>query len=374
MQWRMWDAAIPKRVAILVSRQDHCLLDLLWRWRRGQLEMDVALVVSNHADLREDVESFGLPFAHIPVDAASTSATAEQRLLELLRGERVDLVVLARYMQILSGELLDALGAPAINIHHSFLPAFAGASPYEQAKQRGVKLIGATAHYVTEGLDEGPIIEQDTVRVTHRDDVAALMAPRRRHRAHGARARRAVALRRPRAARGRDDRRVLSDACRCDRGLYFSHPSSLEHDPRALMPGHPDTPERLIAIERLLGAERLAGLGAPRGAGRARALARARARARADRADRAPGRAPAAERSTWTRSSARPPIAPRCTPPAAPARWSARCSPASRSSASRRCARPAITPSPIARWASACSTAPPSPRRWRSPSSARGAC
>jgi formyltetrahydrofolate deformylase len=174
MQWRMWDAAIPKRVAILVSRQDHCLLDLLWRWRRGQLQMDVGVVVSNHADLREDVESFGLPYVHIPVDAAS-KPEAERRLLELLMAERVDLVVLARYMQILSGELLDGLTAPAINIHHSFLPAFAGASPYEQAKQRGVKLIGATAHYVTEGLDEGPIIEQDTVRVTHRDDVPALM-------------------------------------------------------------------------------------------------------------------------------------------------------------------------------------------------------
>ncbi len=174
MQWRMWDGAIPKRVAILVSRQDHCLLDLLWRWRRGQLEMDVGVVVSNHADLREDVESFGLPYAHIPVDPAG-KPEAERRLLELLEAERVDLVVLARYMQILSGELLAALRAPAINIHHSFLPAFAGAGPYEQAKQRGVKLIGATAHYVTEGLDEGPIIEQDTVRVTHRDDVAALM-------------------------------------------------------------------------------------------------------------------------------------------------------------------------------------------------------
>ena len=174
MHWRMWDAAIPKRVAILVSRQDHCLLDLLWRRRRGRLAMDVVLVVSNHPDLREDVESFGLPFVHVPVEPGHKRA-AEQRLLELLRGARVDLVVLARYMQILSGELLDALDVPLINIHHSFLPAFAGASPYQQAKRRGVKLIGATAHYVTEGLDEGPIIEQDTVRVTHRDDVAALM-------------------------------------------------------------------------------------------------------------------------------------------------------------------------------------------------------
>jgi formyltetrahydrofolate deformylase len=173
MQWRMWDASRPKRVAILVSREDHCLLDLLWRWRRGQLELDVRLVASNHPDLRTDVEAFGLPYEHVPV-ADGDKPDAERRLLELLRDE-VDLVVLARYMQILSGDFLEQLAAPAINIHHSFLPAFAGAAPYVQAKRRGVKLIGATAHYVTEGLDEGPIIEQDTVRVTHRDDVAALM-------------------------------------------------------------------------------------------------------------------------------------------------------------------------------------------------------
>jgi formyltetrahydrofolate deformylase len=173
MQWRMWDASVPKRVAILVSREDHCLLDLLWRRRRGELEIDVPYVVSNHSDLREDVESFGLPFERVPVER-DRKREAERRMLELLRGE-VDVVVLARYMQILSGELLDELGVPVINIHHSFLPAFAGAKPYAQAKQRGVKLIGATAHYVTERLDEGPIIEQDTVRVSHRDDVGALM-------------------------------------------------------------------------------------------------------------------------------------------------------------------------------------------------------
>jgi formyltetrahydrofolate deformylase len=179
MQWRMWDASEPKRVAILVSREDHCLLDLLWRWRRGQLQMDVRAVASNHPDLREDVESFGLPYAHIPVEPERKPA-AELELLELLLTERVDLVILARYMQILSGDFLRALvidraPVPLINIHHSFLPAFAGAAPYVQAKERGVKLIGATAHYVTEGLDEGPIIEQDTVRVSHRDDVPALM-------------------------------------------------------------------------------------------------------------------------------------------------------------------------------------------------------
>jgi formyltetrahydrofolate deformylase len=179
MRWRMWDASRAKRVVILVSRQDHCLLDLLWRWRRGQLQMDVRAVASNHPDLRADVESFGLPYVHIPVDA-ERKEQAERELLELLLGERVDLVILARYMQILSGDLLRALAVdeakvPVINIHHSFLPAFAGAAPYVQAKERGVKLIGATAHYVTEGLDEGPIIEQDTVRVSHRDDVPALM-------------------------------------------------------------------------------------------------------------------------------------------------------------------------------------------------------
>jgi formyltetrahydrofolate deformylase len=173
MSWRMWDAATPKRVAILVSHEDHCLLDLLWRRRRGQLDMDVALVASNHPDLRADVESFGLPYLHVPVEQGR-KADAERRLLEALR-DRVDLLVLARYMQILSGEFLDALGVPVINIHHSFLPAFAGAGAYRRAKERGVKLIGATAHYVTEELDDGPIIEQDTVRVTHREDTAALM-------------------------------------------------------------------------------------------------------------------------------------------------------------------------------------------------------
>jgi formyltetrahydrofolate deformylase len=177
MQWRMSDAAVPKRVAILVSREDHCLLDLLWRWRRGQLEMQPTLVISNHRDLREDVESFGLPYVHVPVaegGGEGRSADAEGRLLELLRDD-VELVVLARYMRILSGAFLDELVVPVINIHHSFLPAFAGAAPYRRAKERGVKLIGATAHYVTERLDDGPIIEQDTVRVSHRDDLAALM-------------------------------------------------------------------------------------------------------------------------------------------------------------------------------------------------------
>ncbi|WP_063043371.1 formyltetrahydrofolate deformylase [Nocardia pseudovaccinii] len=170
--FRLREAAAATRVAIFVSRYDHCLLDLLWRARRGELPMRIVQVVSNHSDLAADVTSFGVPFQHIPV-TKQTKPEAEQRQLDLLRG-RVDLVVLARYMQILSGDFLDRVGVPVINIHHSFLPAFAGAGPYERAKKRGVKLIGATAHYATEDLDEGPIIEQDVVRVSHHADVAEL--------------------------------------------------------------------------------------------------------------------------------------------------------------------------------------------------------
>jgi formyltetrahydrofolate deformylase len=165
-------ASSTARVALFVSRYDHCLLDLLWRARRGELPISVVQVVSNHPDLEADVAAFGVPFAHVPVTRA-TKQDAEQRQLDLLAG-RVDLVVLARYMQVLSGDLLDRVGVPVINIHHSFLPAFAGAGPYERAKQRGVKLIGATAHYATEDLDEGPIIEQDVVRVSHRATAADL--------------------------------------------------------------------------------------------------------------------------------------------------------------------------------------------------------
>jgi formyltetrahydrofolate deformylase len=157
---------------VFVSRYDHCLLDLLWRARRRELPIEIAMVISNHPDLRADVASFGVPFEHIPVTKA-TKPEAERSQLDLLRGE-VDLVVLARYMQILSGDFLDRVGVPVINIHHSFLPAFAGAGPYERARDRGVKLIGATAHYATQDLDEGPIIEQDVVRVTHKDTVAEL--------------------------------------------------------------------------------------------------------------------------------------------------------------------------------------------------------
>jgi formyltetrahydrofolate deformylase len=172
MTWRVWDENTPKRVAILVSRDGHCLHDLLWRWSQGDLACDMVSVVSNHEVWRSDVEAFGVPYHYVPVEPES-KAEAEERMLQLLDGE-CDLVVLARYMQILSGSFLDRIGVPIINIHHSFLPAFAGAGPYEQAKQRGVKLVGATAHYVTEELDAGPIIEQDVVRVSHRDTVESL--------------------------------------------------------------------------------------------------------------------------------------------------------------------------------------------------------
>ena len=173
MEWRVDDAARPKRVAVLVSREDHCLLDLLWRWRRGELHCEIPLVISNHPDHAADVASFGVTYEHVPM-AKGEKPAAEARMLELLAG-RFDLVVLARYMQILSGDFLAGIGCPVINIHHSFLPAFAGADPYRRAMERGVKVIGATAHYVTEELDAGPIIEQDVVRVTHREGVDALV-------------------------------------------------------------------------------------------------------------------------------------------------------------------------------------------------------
>ena len=172
MQWSFADPGVPKRAAVMVSRYDHCLLDLLWRARRGELHLDVGLVISNHPDLAEDVRSFGVPYVHIPV-TRDTKPEAERRQIELLAGN-FDLIVLARYMQILSSEFLAAVGAPVINIHHSFLPAFAGAGPHERARDRGVKLIGATAHYATEVLDEGPIIEQDVIRVSHRDSAEEL--------------------------------------------------------------------------------------------------------------------------------------------------------------------------------------------------------
>jgi formyltetrahydrofolate deformylase len=172
MEWRFSVADKRRAIALFVSRYEHCLLDLLWRWRRHELNADVVCVVSNHRDLEEDVLAFGVPFHHVPVRSNSKHA-AEARMIELV-AERVDLVVLARYMQILSARFLERVGAPVINIHHSFLPAFVGADPYGQARERGVKLIGATAHYTTEELDAGPIIEQDVVRVSHRHDSSEL--------------------------------------------------------------------------------------------------------------------------------------------------------------------------------------------------------
>lgn len=172
MDFRLTEAAKPKRVAILASREDHCLLDLLWRNRRGELDMSVVMVISNHPDLADQVRPFGVPFIHVPAHR-DIRAEAEARMLDLLRGN-VDLVVLARYMQVLTQDFLTQVGCPLINIHHSFLPAFVGEAPYRKAKERGVKLVGATAHYVTAELDEGPIIEQDVVRVDHRHEVEDL--------------------------------------------------------------------------------------------------------------------------------------------------------------------------------------------------------
>jgi len=171
MEYRFAESSERKRVAIMVSREDHCLSDLLWRWRSGELGAELVAVISNHADHADQVASLGLPYHHVPV--GDDREAAEAHVLERL-GE-IDLLVLARYMQILSADFLRRVGSPAINIHHSFLPAFVGADPYARAHERGVKLIGATAHYVTEDLDAGPIIDQDVTRVSHRDEVDDLV-------------------------------------------------------------------------------------------------------------------------------------------------------------------------------------------------------
>jgi formyltetrahydrofolate deformylase len=172
MEHSFSDSTRTKRVAVMVSREDHCLSDLLWRRRNGHLGGEIVVVVSNHEDLRAEVEAVDIPFHYVPVER-ETKAEAERQALNLI-GE-VDLLVLARYMQILSPAFLTELGAPAINIHHSFLPAFVGADPYARAHERGVKLIGATAHYVTAELDAGPIIDQDVVRVGHADEIPDLV-------------------------------------------------------------------------------------------------------------------------------------------------------------------------------------------------------
>ncbi|SDS73909.1 formyltetrahydrofolate deformylase [Nocardioides scoriae] len=175
MTFELWDAEAPYRTMILVSKHLHCLNDLLFRHSTGSLHVDVPVVVSNHRDAQRLVESYGLEFRHIPV-TPDTKAEAEAELMALHEELDVHLVVLARYMQVLSDDVCRRLSGQAINIHHSFLPSFKGAKPYHQAFDRGVKLIGATAHYVTADLDEGPIIEQDVIRVDHNHDQAQLVA------------------------------------------------------------------------------------------------------------------------------------------------------------------------------------------------------
>ena len=175
MQWKLHDAAQPMKTVIMVSRYGHCLNDLLFRWKSGLLAIDVRAIVSNHRDFYQLAASYNVPFHHIPV-TAQTKPQAEARQLEIVEAEGAELVVLARYMQVLSNDLCAKLAGRAINIHHSFLPSFKGAKPYYQAHDRGVKLIGATAHYVTADLDEGPIIEQDVARADHTDTVEDLTA------------------------------------------------------------------------------------------------------------------------------------------------------------------------------------------------------
>ncbi|WP_295952199.1 formyltetrahydrofolate deformylase [uncultured Xanthomonas sp.] len=166
MAWKLHPAQQPMKTVLLVSKEGHCLNDLLFRWKSGLLPVDIRAIISNHRDFYQLAASYNVPFHHIPVTAA-TKAQAEAKQLEIIEAEGAELVVLARYMQILSNEMCGRLAGRAINIHHSFLPSFKGAKPYYQAHDRGVKLIGATAHYVTADLDEGPIIEQDVARVDH---------------------------------------------------------------------------------------------------------------------------------------------------------------------------------------------------------------
>jgi formyltetrahydrofolate deformylase len=174
MNWRVCFTDRPKRMAILVSRHGHCLIDLLWRWEAGELHAEIPLVISNHPDLAVKAEAHGVSFHHLPV-AKESKSEQETHLQALLRENAIDLVVLARYMQIISPQFLDSFRHPIINIHHSFLPAFKGANPYRQAHDRGVKIIGATAHYVTAELDAGPILHQDVAHVSHKDGVDDLI-------------------------------------------------------------------------------------------------------------------------------------------------------------------------------------------------------
>ncbi len=170
MDWHISYAAERPRMAVLVSAHDHAALELLWRWQRGELLVDIPCVISNHDKLRVAVEAFGIPFHHVPQDTAAQREQAEARMLELI-GDSADFLVLARYMRILGPAFVARYPNRIINIHHSFLPAFVGADPYRQAYERGVKIIGATAHYVTTELDQGPIISQDTAHVSHSDEI-----------------------------------------------------------------------------------------------------------------------------------------------------------------------------------------------------------
>jgi formyltetrahydrofolate deformylase len=172
LNWQLSSNEQRKRMAIFVSKADHCLNELLWRWKSKEIPVDIPLVISNHPDLKETVEAYGIPYYHIPM-SRETKEEAEQKALELLEG-KVDFIVLARYMQILSPNFISRFPNQIINIHHSFLPAFVGANPYVRAFNQGVKLIGATVHYVTNDLDEGPIIEQDVQRINHRYTVEDL--------------------------------------------------------------------------------------------------------------------------------------------------------------------------------------------------------
>jgi formyltetrahydrofolate deformylase len=174
MRWRLELSSLQHRVALFVSKYDHCLVDLLYRHQSGELPCEIPLIVSNHADVRRWADFYGIPLHVVPIEAG-TKAEAERRQLELLHENNIDLVVLARYMQVLSAEFVARYPRRIINVHHSFLPAFSGARPYHRAFERGVKLIGATSHYATADLDEGPIIEQDVVRVSHRDGLEDLL-------------------------------------------------------------------------------------------------------------------------------------------------------------------------------------------------------
>jgi formyltetrahydrofolate deformylase len=174
MDWSLRFSDHVPRLALLVSKLPHCLYDLLARWRMGELRAEIPIIIGNHDDARPIAEQFGVAYHHLPVDPARR-ADQERRACELIDGAGADLVVLARYMQILGGDFIARYPSRIINIHHSFLPAFAGARPYHQAHERGVKIIGATAHYATADLDQGPIIEQDVARVSHRDSVADLV-------------------------------------------------------------------------------------------------------------------------------------------------------------------------------------------------------